>query len=517
MLRWCKGCTATQPLDSLPTSPVARIGRIELGGFRLRRVLGEGAFGTAFLADQLGMDRQAVVKIAHPHLVAGPSGAAIRGRFEAEVRAASRVRHPSLVLLFTAGTTSDGLPALATEFLPGETLGGALEAKLTRPEIQRCFAQIGAGLAALHEAGIVHRDLSPNNVMVSGRGDALQAKIIDFGVARLATRSPSGTHAVGTPRYIAPEQLRGAAEPASDLYALGALLYFALSGKEYLHRLETTDLLLHVAQAKEAPALREVAPNASIDEETLVKSLLSPDPRERPTAAQFLAAWEQIAIPSAPVALLVDDGSPHASAMQRHLDRLGYRVELTSDPRRASRAVAGEYALIAISGALRAVDPIRLTLHIEEHLTEQPVWVMAEHFGLEWNRVKRARCLAFTDLARLPDLASRPPPSERTPRSAATIPVPVDGSGEALIGGGAELIASLVEALASQDRAALAAVSAQLAALAKSAGAHRLGSLAQALGALAGARAGADSLAPLLDELSGAYRESVRNILRGRR
>ena len=193
MARGVRCATAMQALSQ------NRLGRIELGGFRLCDVLGEGAFGTAYLAEQLGTDRKAVVKIAHAHLLTGPAEATIRRLFSAEIRAASKVQHPALVTLFTAGTSSDGLPALATEYVPGKTLGQLLDEGLSRAAVQACFEQIGAGLAALHREGIVHRDLSPENVMVARQPEGIVAKIIDFGVAKFLDRAASGAQEIGIP------------------------------------------------------------------------------------------------------------------------------------------------------------------------------------------------------------------------------------------------------------------------------------------------------------------------------
>ncbi len=513
----------------LSSSTSVRVGRIELGGFRLRSILGEGSFGVAYLADQLGTDRQAVVKIAHPHLLEGPTGGLIRSRFEAEVRAASRVRHCSLVLLFTAGTTSDGLPALATEYLPGRPLEAFLEEGLNRGEVQTCFAQIASGLAALHEAGIVHRDLSPRNVIVSRSPSGLVAKSIDSGVAKLLNRAASGTHAIGTPRYIAPAQIRGAAEPASDLYALGALLFYAFSGREYLDHIESaTELLLHVSKLEVAPSLRDAAPNVSDDEDALVRSLLAPSPGARPTAAQFLMKWEQLdSRARGPKALLVEEDAERAGMVAGHLEDLGYVVVTTADPKRASRAHPGDYALIVVSAHLSTVDSVRLTQHLEEHLPDQALWVAGTTFGFAWQKVGRARCIVLPDdLEHLAALSPRPPSARPTvPRplrpngvrahqpEGETLPIELEGAAEALIGGGAELIATLTEATTLRDHRAMAAAADRLAQLAAAAGASRLSSLSRALNALATAQA-TDSLAPLVEEVQSAYRGAVRSLLR---
>lgn len=521
----------------LSNHAASRVGRIELGGFRLRRVLGEGSFGVAYLADQLGTDRSAVVKIAHPHLAEGPSGQFIRRRFEAEVRAASRVHHRSLITLFAAGTTHDGLPALATEYVPGKQLGEAIDEGLSRSDVQACFRHIAEGLAVLHEAGIVHRDLSPSNVIVVRTAEGITAKIIDLGVAKLLSNKSSGTHAVGTPRYMAPEQIRGTAEPASDLYALGALLYFALSGKEYLHELDRVmDILLRASSTEPPASLRRATGNAvTAEEEALVTALLDADPKLRPTAGHFLERWAALAPPSdrerpkvvaAPRVLIVDEGGL-LSELAEHLRRGSSEVEVTADPRRASRVTSGEYALIVVCAHLAAVDPLKLVLHLEEHAPDQPLWVAGQSFGIEWQAVRRARCIVVPD-----DLAHLTPTDPRSgssreggsaPRPSGvrahvtgqqTLPAELSVASKALLERGAELIAELGEASQNPDPEAFARIAEQLARLASAAGADRLTTLSRALHALAEARA-TTPLEPLLMEILSAYRAAARAALAG--
>lgn len=278
------------------TGGADRLGTVELGEFRLLAVLGVGAFGTVYLADQLGTGRRAVVKIAHAHLMQGSLRRHILGRHEAEVRAASRVRHPSLVEFYAAGRTSDGLPAMATEYVEGRTLGASLSASPSRAVLESVFRQLGEGVLALHQHGVVHRDLSPDNVMLETHGvDDVRVKIIDFGVAKLDSAISSDAHPLGTPRYMAPEQMRGEVGTAADVYSMGALLFFALAGREFLADLATPgELFVRVSMLSAPEGPRSVRSTVPPAEDQLVRDMLSGDPLERPSAGAFLERWNAI-------------------------------------------------------------------------------------------------------------------------------------------------------------------------------------------------------------------------------
>ncbi|MBK6520679.1 MAG: protein kinase [Polyangiaceae bacterium] len=498
--------------EEAPVSDL-RVGKVELGGFRLRGVIGQGAFGTAYLADQLGTDRHAVVKIAHPHLMDGEVGRIVRKRFEAEIRAVSRVHHPALVLLYTAGMSSDGLPALATEFVPGRNLGVLLREGMSRLAIQACFTQVAQGIAALHQGGIVHRDLSPENIIVSDGPDGVVAKIIDFGVAKLEERGPTGPNPIGTPRYIAPEQIRGAAEPASDLYALGALLFFALTGEEYLHDVSgPVDVLLRASALQMAHSPRALNPAISTQEDHLVCALLSPRAEERPSAAEFLARWARIGATLSETrrALLVEEEPEMASIVLEHLKREGYSVVSSADPRRAAQAYDGQYALIVVSSRLRACDPVLLVRQLEAALPRQEIWVIGKSFSLAWNAIARARCLVVPEDLAPATTSSRPTSSGRS--SAAPVPAELSPQAEDFIGGGTEIVTVLIEASRAGDQGSVAAAGDQLAKLAASVGASQVTSLSRTLVALVRANE-IETTGPFVEEVQSAFRDAVRKLL----
>jgi serine/threonine-protein kinase len=207
-----------------------------LGRYRLRQRIGAGGMGEVWAAHHRALKRDVAVKILRPE-TRGDAGAI--ARFEREVRATAELTHPNTVRVFDYGVTEDGLWYYAMELLTGRDLnaivtgGGPLEPL----RAARLVRQAAKGLAEAHARGIVHRDIKPENLFVTslgGEGEFI--KVLDFGLAKLARggRSPSLTAdgwAVGTPKWSSPEVASGGgADPSSDVYGLGAVLYFLLCG-----------------------------------------------------------------------------------------------------------------------------------------------------------------------------------------------------------------------------------------------------------------------------------------------
>ena len=190
----------------------------QVGDFRPLRLLGQGAMGAVYLATDVRLGRQVALKF-----IRGPQ--ALSQRFLREAQALARLQHPNVVMLYQVGE-AQGVPYQVSELVDGEDLGRRAR-PVPPPEARRIGLQLSAGLAAAHARGIVHRDIKPSNVMLTREG---QVKLVDFGLARLA--DPHGGAEtvegalIGTPRYMAPEALRGAAAtPASDIYSVGLLLW----------------------------------------------------------------------------------------------------------------------------------------------------------------------------------------------------------------------------------------------------------------------------------------------------
>jgi serine/threonine protein kinase len=199
-----------------------------LGPYLIEAVLGEGAMGVVFRASRGDPREQVALKVLRPELL---GHALYERRFVHEARAASAVRHRHLVSVLEAGE-ADGRRYLAVAYVGGRSLGDRLEAEGPLPpdDLLRLVSEVGAGLDALHAAGLVHRDVKPENILLDERGSAA---LTDFGLARgpAYTVLTSAGHVVGTLDYMAPELMTGSdASPASDLYALGCVVFECIAG-----------------------------------------------------------------------------------------------------------------------------------------------------------------------------------------------------------------------------------------------------------------------------------------------
>lgn len=202
-----------------------------IGRFRILGTLGIGGFATVYRAEDPALGRQVALKVLHAHLAADPD---FVRRFQAEARAAARLRHPRIVTIHDVGTAPDGRPYLVMELLEGRPLSAVVSSTGAMPIewVIRILSQLASALDYLHAQGLVHRDIKPVNVMVGDTGDVT---LMDFGIARFLTgaadMTPTG-EVIGTPAYLAPEQIAGgAAGPAADVYALGVLGYELLTGR----------------------------------------------------------------------------------------------------------------------------------------------------------------------------------------------------------------------------------------------------------------------------------------------
>ncbi|MFE9656839.1 serine/threonine-protein kinase [Micromonospora sp. NPDC006431] len=255
----------------------------------LRERIGLGGMSEVWHADDEVLHRPVAVKALATELAADPQ---LRATIQREARAAARLTHPHVTQVYDYGeaTLPDGsvVPYLVMELVEGRTLADRLAGgPLAWPEAVRLAGQVAAALAAAHRIGVVHRDIKPGNVMLTETG----AKVLDFGIATLAgPRHPlagqTGELMMGTPAYFAPERMTpGPANPASDVYALGALLYRTLTGRAPLP-VQTWDDVLDV-QARRPPVPPPHVPGLPADVADLTLACLSVDPAHRPTAAQL--------------------------------------------------------------------------------------------------------------------------------------------------------------------------------------------------------------------------------------
>jgi serine/threonine protein kinase len=275
----------TQPLDT----PQALIGRVLDGRYRLTEMLIRGGMGIVYEAVQLSVNRKIAVKILRPTL---SSETNLVQRFSHEIEVVATLCHPNIVSLIDAGRDAGGLTYLAMEYVQGKTFRHALKAAdLSLPEILDVLIQTCNALMEAHSAGVIHRDLKFDNIMLTRHKDArLHIRILDFGVAKLLSRDLNLTRSgqvPGTPGIIAPELVdERPPTPRSDLYSLGVLLYTALSGQAPFSA--DNDLeLMRAHKLEEVPRL-EARIKASVPLELidLTYHLLEKDPKQRPESAQ---------------------------------------------------------------------------------------------------------------------------------------------------------------------------------------------------------------------------------------
>jgi eukaryotic-like serine/threonine-protein kinase len=248
--------------------------------YRLERELGRGGMGVVFLATDTTLDRRVAIKVVHPELAAHAS---IARRFLAEARTIARLRHPNIVAVHAAGT-ADGLLYYVMDEVDGESLRQRLnrDGKLSPSEVARIMADLASALDAAGRAGVVHRDVKPENVLLeSGTGRALLA---DFGIARaMVVEGASSTGqgvAVGTPSYMSPEQAAGEeVDSRSDLYALGIVAYEMLVGHPPFQGSNRVVVSKHIAE-RPVP-IERIRPDCSQPLAGAVMKALEKQPGER--------------------------------------------------------------------------------------------------------------------------------------------------------------------------------------------------------------------------------------------
>ncbi|WP_437619863.1 serine/threonine-protein kinase [Sorangium sp. So ce1151] len=257
---------------------------------RLIRALGQGGMGSVWLAEHTALKTQVAVKFLRDMYVDHPL-AVVRLRREAE--AAARIQSPHVVRVFDLGFADQGVPYIVMEHLEGETLQDLVErrGRLSLDETVSIVRQIGAALARAHEAGIVHRDIKPENIfLVEGEREPF-VKVLDFGIAKNtveeAERLTVTGAIMGTPHFMSPEQMAGGAKvgPHSDLWALGVVAYFCLTGQIPFGGATIAAVAVAIDRGPPPPPSRLV-PGVPPAIDAWVLSLLEPDPARRAQSAR---------------------------------------------------------------------------------------------------------------------------------------------------------------------------------------------------------------------------------------
>lgn len=352
------------------------------GRYRIERMLGAGGMGTVYAATQVAMQRTVALKVLSGDLTA--DNVELR-RFYREARLASQLRHPHVVAILDFGIDeASNTPYIAMEYVEGRSLGSILRAEGPLKEVRtaRLLEQVARALVAAHGAGLVHRDLKPDNIMVSVLPDGLEhVTVLDFGIAKSLTHegASSGqlTHSgvvVGTPRYMSPEQV--SARPVdgrSDLYSLGVILHEMLAGQPpFLGDQLVALMIAHVSAPRpQYPALvGGAAPRPSMV--ALHRSLLAIDVDARPRDAQTVAATLRAVAegvdtePSRPTAVafgVATDDDGLADTLRRGVPPSTSALEAVRPPRTHRRelffASVGVLALMCLAaiGVAQSVDP----------------------------------------------------------------------------------------------------------------------------------------------------------------
>jgi eukaryotic-like serine/threonine-protein kinase len=264
------------------------------GAYRIVEVLGQGGFGTVYKAHQASLDRLVAIKVLREDYV---RSAADMERFRREARAAARLGgHPNIVTIYDYGEHG-GLAYLVLEYIDGPTLQARLREPLAPAEVVPIVRAVASALDHAHSQGLVHRDVKPSNIMLARDGRVV---LTDFGIVKLLDRDgpatlagPATTGALGTPGYMAPEQVvNGQIGPATDLYALGVVCFELLAGGLPFNGPPLS--IMHQQVNSLPPSFAALGRSVSPAAEQVVRQALAKQPEQRfRTGSELVSALEQ--------------------------------------------------------------------------------------------------------------------------------------------------------------------------------------------------------------------------------
>lgn len=293
-----------KPVFKKPLAPGALAGE-----YVLKEMIAEGGYGTVYEAEHRILGRRAAVKVLHPHLCG--QGDMLQ-RFVREARVVSQIHHPNIVDVYDFGTLADGSPFYVMELLPARTLSQLLNerGRLSPARALAFMEPVCAALVATHQAGVVHRDLKASNVALVSEGEQPQVKLLDFGIAKLIHPEPGDPcltmdgQRLGTNQMMAPEQIRGGPiGPATDIYALGVLLYRMLTGRYPFESKDPREVeRMHLEMPPPRPSA--YAPVSLTLDGVVLRCLEKEAGRRYPSVASFLSALQEAVAP--PVHALSD-------------------------------------------------------------------------------------------------------------------------------------------------------------------------------------------------------------------
>lgn len=332
------------------------LGRVLQGRYPLLSLIGGGGMGAVYKAIQEPVGREVAIKVIRPEALQQDPG--VVARFQREARATARLEHENVVTLYDHGQDEDGTMFLVMELLRGQTLSAVLRARKGLPpaEAVSVARPVLSALAAAHEMGLVHRDLKPENIMlVLNRDGEERVKVLDFGVAKVLSGENDDVRTqanlvLGTPRYMSPEQAIGQGiGPASDLYAVGVILYEMLTGAvPFTGATPYAVLELH-RNAQPRPFLPALGVPPAL--EAVVMKALSKGAADRPASAREMSAALRASLGVAPV-----ENALHVSVGLAPLANLAGEPNLPPTVMSPSSQLAGQMSTGTTSGATASVS-----------------------------------------------------------------------------------------------------------------------------------------------------------------
>jgi len=313
------------PSDSTASGPNAAepdplIGRVIAGNFRIDKLLGAGAMGNVYKAEQLSLAKAVAVKVLHAHLM---SDEKLVLRFKREAKSASLLNHPNSIQIIDSGQDRDGTLYIAMELLAGRDLAHVIrdDFPLSLPRIVRVMSQVLSALDEAHAQGVIHRDLKPSNIMlIERRGERDFVKVCDFGIAKAAINEKDDRENMltiqglvcGTPEYMAPEQARGEVlDGRADLYAAAVILFQMVTG-DIPFKGDTPMAIVsrHLVETPTTPSRRRTdVPIPPALDALILRGMEKNRELRFPNALAFREALEEIAPP--------DTGRASSTANQR--------------------------------------------------------------------------------------------------------------------------------------------------------------------------------------------------------
>jgi serine/threonine protein kinase len=375
-------------LDPLP-------GRLIAGNFRIEKLIGQGAMGNVYQAEQLSLGKAVAVKVLHPHLMDDEK---LVGRFKREAKSASKLNHPNSIQIIDSGQDADGTLYIAMELLAGRDLAQVIrdDFPLSLPRVVRIMTQVMSALDEAHAMGVIHRDLKPSNIMLieRRRGEKDFVKVCDFGIAKATTADGKDQEddrqqmltiqglVCGTPEYMSPEQARAEnLDGRSDLYSAAIILYQLVTGDiPYKADSPMGIVSRHLAEIPTRPSARRPdLPIPKAMDDLILRGMEKSRDARFASAVEFRAALEAVvsttpgqftpfppgiaqslaSTPTTPSTPASPSGSvPGATAMIPPLgsaDKFGTTADLTSSRRGGGRGLkAGGLIAALLAGAAAA-------------------------------------------------------------------------------------------------------------------------------------------------------------------